>query len=235
MCFCTSQWIFCCSQLLDSFATTTVSLLTRRHFNTKLPSTQLQAQSQNKTKTNDIQVPCPSGWWCGGARPHRGFPSGLECEPPTHWLCHPHEGLPEARMFGRYQRSWQPRNSRPRSCQQCCPLQLKSITNQKEEAFSWSQLIVLQARNPFFQPTMEKPFLKTQDNSQKRSASLTRRTALSTLKLVTTKSIAWCLAKGQPEVILPSSLIQIIWNQLSRTAGMQALQTCRPKSGDDTD
>ena len=24
-------------------------------------------------------------------------------------------------MFGRYQTSWQPRNSRPRSCQQCCP------------------------------------------------------------------------------------------------------------------
>ena len=39
-----------CFQLLDSFAITIVSFLAKRHFNTKLPSTQLQAQSQNKTK-----------------------------------------------------------------------------------------------------------------------------------------------------------------------------------------
>ena len=102
-----------------------------------------------QNKSHDIQVPCPSGWWCGGARPHRGFPSGLGCEP-AHWLCHPHEGLPKARMFGRYQRSWQPRNSRPRSFQQCCPLQLSTCSNQKEEAFSWSQLIVLQASQLVF-------------------------------------------------------------------------------------
>ena len=77
------------------------------------------------------------------------FPSGLECEPPTHWLCHPHEGLPQA-MFGRYHRPWQPRNSRPRRCQQCCPLQLYTCSNQKEEAFSWSQLVVLQASQLVF-------------------------------------------------------------------------------------
>ena len=50
MCFCKSQCFLFCSQLLDSFAITIVSFLIKRHLNTKLPSTQLQAQSQNKTK-----------------------------------------------------------------------------------------------------------------------------------------------------------------------------------------
>ena len=65
----------------------------------------------------------------------------------------------------------------------------------------------------------------------KKKRKLMEKNGIVHLTLVTTKSIAGCLAKGPPEVILQSCLIRIIWNQLSCTSGMQALQTCRPKNG----
>ena len=151
ICFCMEHFaacfhIFCKSNcFLFDFCFQLLAALHQKAFDYQAAKHPASGPKSKQNKSHGIQVPSPSGWWCGGARPHRGFPSGLECEPPTHWLCHPHEGLPQARMFGRYQRSWQPRNSRPRSCQQCCPLQLSTCSNQKEEAFSWSQLVVLQA------------------------------------------------------------------------------------------